>query len=221
MTDDDPAFTPGLFSFLRDLRENNEREWFNANKARFEAEVKEPALAFVEDFELLLDQVSPHFKGKLFRIYRDTRFGRDKTPYKTHTGIHFRHERAEGAHSLGYYLHLEPDNPFMGVGVWRPEGATLKAIREAIAARPAKWREAVAALGEDFVLEGTALKRPPAGFDATHPQIDDIKRKDFVAMRRLTEKAVTAPGFLRDFQGLCRDASPFMRFLCAAAGEPF
>lgn len=221
MTDDDPAFGPGLFAFLRELREHNEREWFNANKARFEGEVKEPSLAFVEDFELLLAEVSPHFKGKLFRIHRDTRFAKDKTPYKTHTGLHFRHESAEDAHSLGFYLHLEPDNCFAGVGVWRPEGAALKAIREAIAARPSEWREAVAALGDEFVLEGTALKRPPAGFDATHPQIEDIKRKDFVAVRRLAETAVTAPGFLHDFQGLCRDASPFMRFLCDAAGARF
>lgn len=214
---EEPSFGPELFAFLRELRAHNDREWFTANKARYEADVKEPALAFVEDFEFLLPGVSPHFKGKLFRIHRDTRFGRDKTPYKTHTGIHFRHEQAAGAHSLGFYLHLEPDNVFCGFGVWRPEKDALQAIRTAIARRPAQWLAAV----DGHALEGTALKRPPAGFDAEHPQIEHIKRKDFVALKRLDERDVTAPGFLQAYLESCRDAAPLMCFLCGACGAPF
>jgi uncharacterized protein (TIGR02453 family) len=214
---EDPSFDPALFAFLRELRDHNDREWFKANKARYDADVKEPALAFVEDFELLLPQVSPHFKGSTFRIYRDTRFAEDKTPYKTHTGIHFRHESAEGAHSLGFYLHLEPDNCFAGFGVWRPEREPLQAIRTAIACRPEVWRTAI----EGHDLEGTALKRPPAGFAADHPQIEDIKRKDFVVMRRLDEDTVTAPGFLHTYHGMCLQATPLMRFLCDACGAAF
>src|ERR687888_2095108 len=110
------AFTPALFSFLRDLRENNDREWFNANKQRYEDDVKEPALEFVSDFPPLLEEISPHLVadprpvgGSLFRIYRDTRFSKDKTPYKTHTGISFRHEVAKDVHAPVYYLHLDPD----------------------------------------------------------------------------------------------------------------
>jgi len=215
VSDEEPSFDPSLFAFLRELREHNDREWFKANKARYEAEVKEPALAFAEDFELLLPQVSPHFKGTTFRIYRDTRFARDKTPYKTHTGIHFRHEHAEGAHSLGFYLHLEPDNVFAGFGVWRPDREPLRRIREAIVRSPGAWERAT----EGLTLEGTALKGVPQGFDADAPEA--VKRKDFVAMVRLDEATATAPGFLQTYLGLCVGASPLMRFLCDACGAAF
>jgi uncharacterized protein (TIGR02453 family) len=217
VSEEEPSFEPALFAFLRDLREHNEREWFNANKDRFVEHVREPALAFVEDFDLLLPEVSPHFKGTTFRIYRDTRFARDKTPYKTHTGIHFRHESAEGAHSLGFYLHLEPDNVFAGFGVWRPDREPLRRIREAIARRPDAWLKAI----DGLTLEGTALKRAPAGFDPEHPQIEHVKRKDFVAMVRLDEATATAPGFLQTYLEHCRRGAQLVRFLADAAGAPF
>ena len=104
----EPSFGPELFSFLEDLAANNDREWFAANKRRYEEHLLEPALAFIEDFAPRLEQISPHFRadprpngGSLFRIYRDTRFSKDKTPYKTNVGIHFRHERAKDAHAPG------------------------------------------------------------------------------------------------------------------------
>src|SRR3954470_21671845 len=101
VTDESPSFSPALFTFLRDLAANNDREWFAANKARYVAEVQEPALAFIEDVGMRLpEEISPHFVadprttgGSLFRIYRDTRFSKDKTPYKTHCGVQFRHAR--------------------------------------------------------------------------------------------------------------------------------
>ena len=96
------SFTPALFAFMRDLREHNDRDWFKANKQRYEEDVREPAFAFISDFAGHLQKIAPHFVadpgpsgGSLFRIYRDTRFSKDKTPYKTHTGIHFRHEKAK------------------------------------------------------------------------------------------------------------------------------
>ena len=108
-------FTPDLFKFLSDLADNNERDWFQANKGRYESSVKEPALDFIEEFTEPLGKISPHFEanarasgGSLFRIHRDTRFGTDKTPYKLNTGVHFRHERAKDAHAPGFYLHLQP-----------------------------------------------------------------------------------------------------------------
>ena len=136
--DVEPSFTPALFSFLRDLAANNDREWFSANKSRYIAEVQEPALAFVEDLGMRLpEEVSPHFVadarangGSVFRIYRDTRFSKDKTPYKTHTGIQFRHERSRDVHAPGFYLHLEPRNVFMACGCWHPERDTLHASEE-------------------------------------------------------------------------------------------
>ena len=122
------SFTPALFAFMRELREHNDRDWFKANKQRYEEDVREPAFAFISEFAGHLQEVAPHFVadpsptgGSLFRIYRDTRFSKDKTPYKTHTGIHFRHEKAKDVHAPGFYLHLEPRNVFAAAGIWRPE----------------------------------------------------------------------------------------------------
>src|SRR2546425_889766 len=109
------SFAPALFRFLRDLRKNNERDWFLAHKEIYERDVREPALAFISAFAAALRKISPHLVadprptgGSLFRIHRDVRFGADKRPYKTHVGIHFCHAGAAGAHAPGFYLHLQP-----------------------------------------------------------------------------------------------------------------
>ena len=128
-------FTPALFAFLAELAANNNREWFRANKSRYDGDVKEPALAFISDFAPHLARISTRFRadprangGSLFRIYRDTRFSKDKRPYKTHTGIHFRHEAAKDAHAPGFYLHLQPGERLCRAsGIWRPGGPTLYA----------------------------------------------------------------------------------------------
>jgi uncharacterized protein (TIGR02453 family) len=225
-----PSFSPELFAFLRELADNNDREWFAANKGRYVAEVQEPALAFIEDVGLRLPEVSRHLVadprtvgGSLFRIYRDTRFSKDKSPYKTQVGIQFRHERARDAHAPGYYLHLEPGSVFMACGTWRPDGDTLHAIRTAIASKPARWQAIVddPAFTQRFRLGGEALKRPPAGFDRDHPLIEELKRKDFIAVADLSESEVTASGFLDRFLDLCNSATGFMRFLCDGARVPF
>ena len=137
------SFGPELFAFLNDLRDHNDRDWFTANKARYEADVLEPALAFVEDMSYRLHEISPHLRadarrngGSVFRIYRDTRFSKDKTPFKTNTGVHFRHARAKDVPAPGYYLHLQPGRVFAGAGIWHPDTKTANRIRDAIAARP-------------------------------------------------------------------------------------
>ena len=225
-----PYFTTRTFRFLKDLGQNNSREWFKANQSRYEEQVREPALDFIADFADPLGRISPHFVadtrkvgGSLFRIQRDTRFGADKTPYKTNTGVQFRHEQARDVHAPGFYLHIEPGNCFMGVGLWRPETAAAYAIRGHIATEPEQWRSATQRrrFTDVFGLEGDSLKRPPRGFDADHPLIEDLKRKDFIATTRLTQKAITADTFLADFAGDCRRATPFMRFLCEALDVPF
>jgi uncharacterized protein (TIGR02453 family) len=116
--------TPALFEFFRELKANNSKEWFAENKTRYEQQVREPLLAFIADFGLRLPAISPHYVadprksgGSLFRIYRDVRFSKDKTPYKTGAGIQFRHERGKDAHAPGFYLHLEPDGCFFGAGI--------------------------------------------------------------------------------------------------------
>jgi uncharacterized protein (TIGR02453 family) len=231
VTVEEPSFSPELFGFLRELAQNNDREWFAANKARYVAAVQEPALAFVEDVGLRLpEEVSRHLVadprpngGSLFRIYRDTRFARDKSPYKTHTGIQFRHERTRDVHAPGIYLHLEPGTVFMACGTWHPERETLHAIRTAIASWPARWEAIVQdpVFKERFRLGGESLKRPPAGFDREHPLIEELKRKDFIAIADLSEAEATTSGFLSRFLGLCGEAAEFMRFLCAGARVPF
>ena len=117
------------------------------------------------------------------------RFSKDKSPYKTHTGIQFRHARTRDVHAPGFYLHLEPGSVFVACGVWHPDRDTLHAIRTAIAARPSRWQGIVEepAFREHFRLGGESLKRPPAGFDSDHPLIEELKRKDFIAIADLTE----------------------------------
>ena len=224
------SFSPALFAFLRELKDNNDRDWFAANKERYESHVREPALEFISAFAPRLDRISPHFVadarkvgGSLFRIHRDVRFSKDKSPYKTNTGVHFRHAAAKDAHAPGFYLHLEPGNVFAGAGLWHPDTATARRIREAIDADQAGWRQATGdtAFTARFELRGDALKRPPAGFAADHPLIDDLKRKDFIAVCRLPDRAVTSASFLDEFEGMCRTGGPFVRFLCKAVGQPF
>jgi uncharacterized protein (TIGR02453 family) len=219
------AFGPELFGFLADLKEHNDRDWFAASKGRYEADVLEPALAFIEDFEPHLHAISPHFRadarrvgGSLFRIYRDTRFSKDKTPYKTSAGIHFRHERAKDVYSPGFYLHLAPGEVFAGGGIWHPDTPTVTKIREAIVADPEGWREATA----DVELgDGNALKRVPTGFDKDHPLAEDLKRKDFAAILRLSEAEATGDDFIDRYARACQSMAPVMRFLCGAVGVPF
>ena len=115
--------TPELFAFFRELKQNNNRDWFQANKQRYEKQVREPLLDFIVDFGVRLPEISRHYVadarksgGSLFRIYRDVRFSKDKTPYKTGAGVQFRHEAAKDVHAPGFYLHIEPGACFIGAG---------------------------------------------------------------------------------------------------------
>lgn len=223
-------FTPRTFRFLRELAANNDREWFLANKSRYEADVKEPALRFIADFSTPLARISPHFRadprasgGSLFRIYRDTRFSRDKSPYKTHTGIQFRHDAGRDAHAPGFYLHIQPGHCFMGSGSWRPGGPALRQIRAFIDEDPQAWKRASrgARFRSAFELSGDSLVRAPQGFSVDHPLIEDLRRKDFIAVAQLSEDDLTSAGFLDAFTALCRTAAPFQRWLCRAAGVSY
>jgi uncharacterized protein (TIGR02453 family) len=224
------SFGPELFSFLTDLRANNNREWFAANKQRYEEQLLEPALAFISAFAPRLEKISPHFRadarpsgGSLFRIYRDTRFSKDKSPYKTNLGIHFRHERAKDAHAPGYYLHIGPGEVFAGGGIWHPANDAATAIREAIVADPERWRHATGtgAFAKRLELGGDSLKRVPPWADPGHPHADDLRRKDFFGSTRLNESDVVATGFLDEYARICRAAAPLMQFLCNALAVPF
>ena len=175
-------------------------------------------------------RLGPHFRadarpsgGWLFRIYRDTRFSKDKSLYKTNLGIHFRHERAKDAHAPGYYLHIGPDEVFAGGGIWHPATDAATSIREAIVAEPGRWRVATraGAFAKQLSLGGYALKRVPSWADPDHPFADDLKRKDFFASARLAPSDVVAPGLVDEYARLCKAAAPLMHFLCDALAVPY
>jgi uncharacterized protein (TIGR02453 family) len=224
------SFGPELFGFLSDLEANNNREWFAANRQRYEEHLLEPALAFVEAFAPRLQKISPHFRadarpsgGSLFRIYRDTRFSKDKSPYKTNLGIHFRHERAKDAHAPGFYLHIGPDEVFAGGGIWHPDTGAATRIREAIVDDSERWKRATRsrAFANQLELGGDSLKRVPSWADPLHPFADDLKRKDYFAWARLDEDDVIAPGFVDEYAKICRTTAPLMQFLCDVLDVPY
>jgi uncharacterized protein (TIGR02453 family) len=216
-------FDKNLFQFLDGLEAHNTRDWFQANKDRYEQDVKEPFLDFISDAAPGLRKISRSIVadprpvgGSLFRIYRDVRFSKDKTPYKTHAGAHF---PAGGKNSPGpgYYLHLEPGECFVAGGIWMPDAKTLQIIRERIADKTAEWTK----IRTDLDHGESTLKRPPRGFDADHPMIEDIKRKSFTSSIPLKDRQVLADDFMQTFLGGCKEIVPLMKFLAAATGVPW
>ncbi|MCI4342428.1 MAG: DUF2461 domain-containing protein, partial [Thermoplasmata archaeon] len=173
-----------------------------------------------------LSEISPHvvadprpFGGSLSRIYRDTRFSKDKSPYRTTIGIHFGHDRAEHGESLpGFYLHLAPGECFVASGVWRPEPQALGKIRQRIATAPAAWANVLAA---GIRLEGESYARVPRGYDPDQRYAEDLRRKDFITSLPLTDSAVSGPQFGASFLRACRKVDPLNRFLAVAIGVPW
>jgi uncharacterized protein (TIGR02453 family) len=219
-------FTKETFRFLKELAKNNRRDWFTANKGRYEEHVKDPALRFIQDFAPHLAKLSPHFHAgprSLFRIHKDTRFSKDKSPYKTHTGIHFRHDQAGDVHAPGYYVHLEPGACFVGLGIWHPDGPTTRKIREAIVEDAAGWRKAAHGkkFRDAFEMSGDRLKRAPRGFDPEHPLVEDLMWKDFIGGRSVPQSFVTGADLPDALAKQLAAGSPFMAFLCKAVEVPF
>jgi uncharacterized protein (TIGR02453 family) len=217
-----PHLGPSLFKFLRDLKRHNDREWFDANRERYENDVRAPLLAFISDFGPRLAKISKHMVadprpigGSLFRIHRDIRFSKDKSPYKTHAACHFRHEEtSKDVHGPGFYLHLEPGNVFVAGGMWRPDAVSLGKIRTAMVASPPRWKKATFGIE----LGGESLKRPPRGFDPDHPLTDDLRRTDFITSIDIGEKRAISASFFGDVERACRATAPLMAFLAGAVG---
>jgi len=224
------SFTPASIGFLNELSANNNRDWFNANKQRYEEHVLDVALRFIQSMQDPLAEFAPHFTaipkrmgGSLMRVYRDTRFSKNKAPFKTNIGIQFRHEQAKDVHAPGYYVHIDPDQVFLGAGMWRPAPGALRGIRERIVARPAEWARARddRSFRRHFTLGGETLSRPPRGFDKEHPEIGDIKRKDFIAVKNLELADATDSRFQQKVESAFKAADPYMRFLCKSVNVPF
>jgi uncharacterized protein (TIGR02453 family) len=220
-------FTPEFFRFLRELAKHNERNWFQANKGRFDESVQAPTRAFVEAMGPKLQKISRHLVadprpvgGSIMRIYRDVRFSKDKSPYRTSIGIHFWHDgvTADEEHLPGFFLHLAPGDSWVYAGVWQAAPPHLAKIRTAIAERPGAWKKVRAQVPE---IEGESLKRPPPGFDPDHPYIADLKRKGFTTGQTVADSVVTGPRFPEKFVAICRSLDPLNRFLAGAVGVPY
>ena len=223
-------FDSSLFRFLKQLMRNNNRAWFQENKSRYEKEVLEPSLAFIRAFRPRLKKISAYFTAidrrsgsSLMRVYRDTRFHGDGEPYKTNVGIQFRHELGRDIHAPGFYVHLEPGACFLAVGLWRPESAILRQVREAIVENPTRWRRVRndKKFQSSFLLEGDSLKKCPVGFSADHPCIEDLRRTDFIAVANLEDSATLQKEFINRVTQAFTTTKPFMRFLCDAMNIPF
>jgi uncharacterized protein (TIGR02453 family) len=224
------GFDATILQFLEELADHNDREWFQEHKRRYEQEVLEPSLAFIRAMQPRLKKISPFFVasdrrvgGSLMRVYRDTRFAKDKTPYKTNVGIQFRHEFGRDIHAPGFYVHIASDECFLAIGVWRPDADALVQIRQALVDQPDRWRRARddRKFRKQYELEGDRLKSAPRGYDPDHPLIEDLKRTDFVGLHALSEQDVLAADFPDAVAASFAASRPFMRFLCDALKVPF
>ena len=224
-------FSPKSFTFLRGIARHNERAWFHAHKADYEAHVRVPFQRLLGDLQPALAAISTHYRsdprpvgGSMFRIQRDTRFSGDKAPYKGWQGARLFHERRRELAAPSFYLHLQPGHCFVGAGLWHPEPPTQRAVRQFIFDNPGSWK-AVAhapAFRRRFNFEtAEKLVRPPRGFPADFAFIDDLKHRNFVAVRALDDAVFTGPrlrqAIEKDLQGL----APFVDYLCAALDLEF
>jgi uncharacterized protein (TIGR02453 family) len=216
-------FSPALFAFLRDLKTHNSRDWFAEQRPRYVADVEAPVLQFIRDFAPRLRTISRAFVadprrvgGSMFRIYRDTRFSPDKSPFKTWVAMRFAHEARRKLDGVpAFYLRLSAGGSFGGGGVYHLDTPALTKIREHIVAQPKRWA-AVVATGIE--IEGEKLKRPPSGFSRTHEFIEDLKRKDLYTGAEFSERQIVAGDFLDRYAALCEQSAPLLEFLTKALG---
>jgi len=219
-------FVPDTLLYLRELARHNDRAWFEENKPRYVSSVQDPAVRFIASMGPRLAGISPHieadarpFGGSLSRIYRDVRFSKDKSPYRTNVGVHFSYARpAQGESLPGFFLHIDPGQSFVASGIWHPVPQQLRRIRDAIVASPEDWQRVV---GAGLTLGGESYVRVPAGYDPKHRHASDLRRKDFYASLPFEDDAVTAPTFPDAFESACRTLDPLNRFLAGALGLPW
>jgi uncharacterized protein (TIGR02453 family) len=227
------GFGPGALKFLRALARHNDREWFERHRAVYETEVRDPLRALVEEMDVRLARLAPELVGdprrSIFRIHRDVRFSKDKSPYKTNAACQFYHhdagrgagQDAEGA-GAGLYFQLAEGECFVAGGIWMPARPALEKIREAVAADPGALDRIVGAAGFrrrfGSLSEEAMLSRLPRGYADGHPAAPWLRYKSFTASRMLTEREVTSPRLAatieRDFAALV----PLVRWLNGAIG---
>ncbi|PJJ98126.1 TIGR02453 family protein [Lysobacteraceae bacterium NML75-0749] len=226
-----PYFTQQSLAFLHKLAANNRREWFQAHKDDYQRHVREPFQQLLADLIVPLAAISPHFRadpkpvgGSLFRIYRDTRYASDKSPYKPWQGAQLFHERRRQVTAPAFYLHLEPGESFIGAGLWHPPTEVQRHIRQFIFENPESWARAAHAptLRENFQsYSDDMLKRPPAGFPADFRFIDDLRQRSFVLSRALDDAQMTSADLLETVVHNLEQLAPFVDYLCAALDLEF
>lgn len=205
--------------FLKELKANNERDWFDANKKRYK-QAQDGLIAFVDSLLPALSKLDKTIKGveakkAVFRIYRDVRFSHDKSPYKTNMGAHV-HAGAKNDSQAGFYVHIEPGNCFLAGGAYSPPGPWIKAIRKEIYhnAAPLKKILASASFKNYFgEMEGESLKTSPRDYDADHPEIELLRRKSFLAVHKVKDSQVTKRGYTKHCTNVFKVLSPFNAYL--------
>jgi len=223
-------FTKETFEFLTDLTANNNRGWFVENKSRYVEDVQMLGLALIADVAKPLRKVAPFIVanpaksgGSMTRVYRDTRFSKDKTPYKTYVGMHLRHEAGKDIHAPGIYLHFALDECFVAAGCYQPESSALAKIRAAIDQDAKVWTKVRddRKFRETFSLWGDSLKTAPRDYPKDHPLIDDLRRKHFIGVSPLSRNQVLSDSLVPTIIERTKAARSFMRFLCESIGVPY
>ncbi len=224
------GFPKDTLAFLDDLQANNNREWFAANKLRYEQSFLEPSLELIRDLEKPLAKIAPMLKveakkmgGSLMRIYKDTRFSNDKTPYKTNIGIQFRHMAGKDVHAPGIYFHVAIDECFVGAGIWKPEAEPLKQIRVHISLNPKEYTKAMTnkKFSSLYSLFEDRLKSAPRGYAKDDPMIDELRRRSFIGVANLTASQIQSKQLVDLILERVRVAKPLMVFLCEALEVPY
>ena len=235
MTDTFRGFGRGALTFLRQLKRNNKREWFQAHRDAYDEEVLGPLKLFVEEMDVRFGTFAPEFVGdpkrSIFRIYRDVRFSKDKSPYKTHAAAWFKHRNSgHGVGSethgggAGFYFHLEPGASFVGGGIWMPPRESLNQLRDSIAAKPAEFEKSMSAPGfkRRFgkLSDEAMLTRLPRGFAAGHPAERWLRYQSFTAGAMLSDDQVLDRRVVDRVEKDFRTMLPFVRWLNMALGFP-
>jgi uncharacterized protein (TIGR02453 family) len=215
-----PRFSAGTLRFLRALKRNNRREWFNAHRDDYEAFVRAPMTAIVEqlaeDFRELAPELVASPKLSMYRIYRDTRFSENKAPYKTHVAAVFPPRGLPKHEGAGVYFHISPDEVWIGGGMYAPQTPQLHAVREHIAANHRRLRSIIESPGfrrQIGTLEGERLQRVPRGFPKDHTAAEFLKFRQFLAGRELPASVATSSKFYGTLLGVFRQVVPLTRFL--------
>ena len=220
------GFPKESIAFLKRLKKNNNRDWFTAHKDEYEEFIKFPMQCFIAALQPHFADFAPgidvHPKRSMFRIYRDTRFSKDKTPYKTHMAAHFVLKgQNKGLVGSGYYLHIAPGEVFIGGGIYMPDGDQLKKIRAALLSRSKEFLSIINAPAFKKLyptVNGDKLTRPPQGFPADHPMVEWLKMKQFFTGLDLKEEVCYKKDFAKSVAGYCKTTAPFVDFLNGAIG---